>query len=171
MGSEIPRPTTVWMVLKPVVNNGIFISNLNWWFDPGFLVGTINSMKGFFFAAWYINLSKTPWSIWALVRLKSCNLDEVNVATGHGCVFYSLVRLMGNPMGRMVYLDTFLPTKIIQIVDKYIYIYIYIFSKHASYGVWFVFCRFTFYQSHWRYWKSFDHPTKPYVTEPQTYGF
>ena len=22
-GSEIPRPTTVWMVLKPVVNNGI----------------------------------------------------------------------------------------------------------------------------------------------------
>jgi len=29
-GSEIPRPTTVWMVLKPLVNNGILSTNLNW---------------------------------------------------------------------------------------------------------------------------------------------
>ena len=28
--SEIPRPTTVWMVLKPVVNNGKKTTNLNW---------------------------------------------------------------------------------------------------------------------------------------------
>ena len=29
-GSEILRPTTFWMVLKPVVNNGIKYSSLNW---------------------------------------------------------------------------------------------------------------------------------------------
>ncbi len=30
-GSEIPFPTTVWMVLKPVVNNGISTTKLKWW--------------------------------------------------------------------------------------------------------------------------------------------
>jgi len=29
-GSEIPWPTTVWMMLKPVVNNGIRYLHLNW---------------------------------------------------------------------------------------------------------------------------------------------
>ena len=36
-GSEITRPTTGWMVLRPVVNNGISTTNVNWWVDPGFL--------------------------------------------------------------------------------------------------------------------------------------
>ena len=38
-GSEIRRATTVWMVLKPVVNNGISTTNLNW------LVGFLNHQQ------------------------------------------------------------------------------------------------------------------------------
>ena len=30
-GWNTAKVTTVWMVLKPVVNNGIFTTNLNWW--------------------------------------------------------------------------------------------------------------------------------------------
>ena len=35
-GSEIPRPTTVWMVRINLVNNGISTTNLTWCVDPGF---------------------------------------------------------------------------------------------------------------------------------------
>ena len=41
VGSEIPFPTTVWMVLKPIVNNGMSTTNLNWWVDPEFRVAII----------------------------------------------------------------------------------------------------------------------------------
>ena len=30
-GSEIPRPSTFWMYPKPLVNNGMSTTNLNWW--------------------------------------------------------------------------------------------------------------------------------------------
>ena len=43
-GSEIPFPTTVWMVLKPVVNNGISTTKLKWWVYRISNGWTINSM-------------------------------------------------------------------------------------------------------------------------------
>ena len=85
-------------------------------------------------------------------HLGTCKAEKLQLRRGQRgnwarICFLFVGEVDGKPHGKngISYLDTFLPTKIIQIVGKYVYIY----SKHASYGVWwFVFCCFTFYQSH-----------------------
>ena len=57
---EIPRPITVWMVIKPVLNNGISTTNFNWWvfriYEPSTVLCII----------YYICIS---WLIWVQEHL------------------------------------------------------------------------------------------------------
>ena len=53
--------TTVWMVLEPVVNNGIFTTNLNWWPPDFWTINSESTVSVSKTRSHFFNLNLTAW--------------------------------------------------------------------------------------------------------------